>query len=146
MKKEFFRDVLISLSRQSKCVSKRVGVLIVKDDRIISTGYNGTLAGVKNCNEVFDANDFNREQHHHWSIRNEIHAEQNAIAIAAKNGISLNNATCYSSLQPCNSCLMSLVQSGIKEIVYLQEYDKSDYSQELLQKLKAENIVIRKFD
>jgi dCMP deaminase len=146
MKKEFFRDVLISLSKQSKCVSKKVGVLIVKDDRIISTGYNGTLAGVKNCDEVFDANDFDREQHHHWSIRNEIHAEQNAIAIAAKNGISLNNSICYSSLQPCNSCLMSLVQSGVKEIVYLQEYDKSDYSLELIQKLKEENIIIRKFD
>jgi dCMP deaminase len=145
MKEEFFKEVLMALSKQSKCVSKKVGVLLVKDDRIISTGYNGTLSGIKNCNEVFDADNFDREAHHHWSIKNEIHAEQNAIAIAAKNGIALNNAVCYSSLQPCNSCLMSLIQSGVKEIIYLHAYDKSDYSQDLIQKLKADNIIIRQF-
>ena len=79
MEEKFFKKVLLSLSSESKCVSKKVGALIVKDMRIISTGYNGTLSGCKNCNDIFDETNFNRDEHHNWSIKNEIHAEQNAI-------------------------------------------------------------------
>lgn len=141
----FFKEVLDSLSKESKCIAKKVGCLIVKDQRIISMGYNGTLSGLPNCNEEFNSKKFERHEHHDWSLKNEIHAEQNAIAMAAKNGIALAGATCYCSLQPCNSCLMSLIQSGIVKIIYLEAYNKGDYNQNLIQYLDSKNIIFEKF-
>lgn len=145
MNENFFKKVLNDLSQESKCVSRKVSALIVKDQRIISTGYNGTLSGCKNCNEIFDESNFDSNVHHIWSIKNEIHAEQNALAMAAKNGISVDGAICYSSLQPCNTCLLSLVQSGIIEIVYIEPYEKSCYSSDMIEYLKNKNIIIRQF-
>ena len=141
----FFKEVLIALSKQSKCVSRQVGAIIVRDGRIISTGYNGTISGYKNCCDVFDKDNFDPIKHHQWSQKFEIHAEQNAIIQAAKNGISINSCTCYTNLQPCNLCLLLLIQSGIKEIVYLEEYNRSDYGEDLLHLIKDKNIVLRKF-
>ena len=141
MMESFFKETVINLARQSKCSSRKVGCLLVKDNRIISTGYNGTLPKTKHCC------DYNHlpEEHHKWSLLNELHAEQNAIVIAAKNGISLNGCICYSSLQPCNLCLLLLLQVGVKEIVYLEEYERSVYSPEIQEWVKANNIIIRKF-
>ena len=101
MRQEFYIHVLNQLAQESKCVSRQVGCLIVRDDRIISTGYNGTISSAANCNTMFSPTNFNREEHHQWSLLNEVHAEQNAIAVAAKHGISLKDCTCYTSTQPC---------------------------------------------
>lgn len=146
MTEHFFEKMVIELSKESKCVSKQVGAIIVKEGRIISTGYNGTISGYKNCCEVFDKNNFNREDHHKWSKNYEIHAEQNALMMAVKYGISVNNCICYSSLQPCNTCLLLLIQAGIKEIVYKYDYDKCEYDQDLLDFIKLKDIKIRKFE
>lgn len=143
MKQDFFIRVLNELKRESKCVSRQVAALIIKDGRIISTGYNGTLKGAPNCCEVHDPDGFDREQHHKWSLMNEIHAEQNAIAVAAKNGIDVDGCTCYCSLQPCNACLLLLIQSGIKEIVYVDSYDKCDWTPELKDNIDRLGIVLR---
>lgn len=145
MSEQFFLTVVNALAAQSKCVSRQVGAVIVKDGRIISTGYNGTVSGTKNCCEIFD-DSFDAEAHHQWSIKNEIHAEQNAIAMAAKQGISIDGCTCYCSLQPCNTCLLLLIQSGIKEIVYDEIYERSKYHEDLLKTVEAKGIVIRRFD
>lgn len=146
MKDQFFIEVIELLKKESKCVSRKVAALIVKDGRIISTGYNGTLSRTPNCCDFFDADSFDREAHHAWSLKNEIHAEQNAIAVAAKNGISLDGCTCYSSLQPCNTCLLLLAQTGIKRIVYVEPYDKSDYHQDILTALKTLNVELVKYE
>jgi dCMP deaminase len=143
MKEDFFIRVLKDLRKESKCVSRQVACLIVRDGRIISTGYNGTLTGAKNCNEIFDCATFERETHHAWSLVNEIHAEQNAIAVAAKHGVELDNCICYCSLQPCNTCLLLLIQCGIKEIVYLDAYDKCDWSEDLMNNIKRLGIKLR---
>lgn len=139
---EFFKSTVINLSKESKCSSRRVGCLIVKENRIISTGYNGTLPGVKNCSSIFSSS---LDGHHSWSILNELHAEQNAIIMAAKNGISLNGCTCYTSLQPCNTCLLMLLQCGIKEIVYLESYERSNYSEEIVEFMKNNEVIFRRF-
>lgn len=143
MKEDFFIRVLNELKRESKCVSRQVAALIVREGRIISTGYNGTLKGAPNCCELHDRDLFDRETHHKWSLANEIHAEQNAIAMAAKSGIRLDGCTCYCSLQPCNACLLLLVQSGIKEIVYIDPYDKCDWSLGLMQTIDRLGIIVR---
>ena len=112
------------LSQESKCVSKKVGAIIVKEGRIISIGYNGTPAGYENCSDHFNS-DFDREAHHEWSNSHEIHAEMSCLLYAAKNGISIDNSVIYVTLQPCQHCLKNLIQSGITRIYYLFSYDKA---------------------
>jgi dCMP deaminase len=129
---DFFMETAINLSKLSKCVSYQVGAVIVKDSRIISMGYNGTPANFTNCNEVFDKDNFEREKHHEWSNVHEIHAELNAVLFAAKNGIAINECTMYVTLRPCDQCLKNIIQSGIKKVIYLEEYDKQSKNNDLL--------------
>lgn len=119
----FFMDTAVSLSKQSNCVSRKVGAVIVKDDRIVSMGYNGSPKGFTNCSDVFDENNFDRKEHHAWSDVYEIHAEMNAIMFAGKEGIPLKGSTMYVTLKPCDQCLKNLIVSGIKKVYYLTEYD-----------------------
>ena len=143
----FFMITALNLGKLSKCVSKKVGAIIVKDNRIISMGYNGTPRGVKNCCEIFDANNFDREEHHNWSRNSEIHAEMNAIIFAAKNGISIDGATMYVSLEPCRDCIKNICQAGITKIYYNEEYDKNDGLSDTIKNFIKENsIKIEKLD
>jgi len=116
-----FLNIAKELSSASKCVSKQVGAVIVKDGRILSTGYNGTPAGYKNCCDYWN-NEYTPE-HHEWSKTYEIHAEMNAIIWAARKGISIEGATIYVTLEPCSECSKNLIASGIKRIVYSKAYE-----------------------
>jgi dCMP deaminase len=140
-----FLKIALEFSKYSKCVSKKVCALIVKDNRIISTGLNGTLLGFRNCNEIFDPNKFDREEHHKWSLFNEMHAETNAILAAAKNGIKVDQATIYCTLQPCDKCLSSILASGISRIIYHKEYDKAKYCFQVSE-LKNMNIEFKQIE
>ena len=121
---EFFMTIAHIVSKQSHCVRKQVGAVIVKDSRIISIGYNGTPKGYINCDEIFDKNNFDIEKHHEFSVNNEIHAEINAIIYAAKNSVSLENSTLYVTMSPCHDCAKFIVAAGIKEVVYDELYDR----------------------
>lgn len=112
------------LATASKCVSKQVGAIIVKNGRILSTGYNGTPAGHTNCCDHWD-NKYTKE-HHEWSKIYEIHAEMNAIIWAAREGISIKDATIYVTLEPCNECSKNLIASGIKRVVYEKSYEHTN--------------------
>lgn len=138
--KIFFLKTAYLLGQQSKCVSKKVGALIVKNKRIISTGINGTPPGFKNCNEVFDKNNFNREEHHVWSKTYEIHAEMNAIAFAAKHDIGIENSVMYIILQPCDDCLKNIIAAGIKKIYYVYPYDKAGENNNLWSEIEYEKV------
>jgi dCMP deaminase len=138
--KNFFLQTAYLLGQQSKCVSKQVGAVIAKDKRIISTGYNGTPPGFKNCNEVFDPNNFDREEHHKWSKTYEIHAELNAIAFAAKNDIGIDNSEIYCILQPCDDCLKNIIAAGIKKIYYVYSYDMATKNNELWNLIDNEQV------
>jgi dCMP deaminase len=138
--KDIFIKTALLLSQKSKCVSKKVGAVIVKDNRIISMGYNGCVPGFKNCNEVFDENNFIREEHHKWSDKYEIHAEMNLILFSAKNDINISSCDMYVTLHPCDQCIKNLVQSGIKKIYYVYEYDKRTKDNELLSRIEIEKL------
>lgn len=143
---KFFVKTVQELAKQSNCVSHKVGCLIIKDDRIISMGYNGTPAGFKNCSEVF-TDYFDREEHHKWSLRYEIHAEMNALMYAAKNGIATQGATMICSLEPCDNCLKAIIQSGITTLYFLKKYDKKlpydpDFKEYIESKLLIKEISI----
>lgn len=137
MKDQTYMSIAHMIAKESKCVSYQVGAVIVKDGRIIAHGYNGSPTGQKNCCDLHSsqvrpdmwANGYltstGRSEHHHWSNVNEIHAELNAILFAARNGISIDGTTMYVTLTPCIHCAKSLVQSGIKQIIYDKFYDKN---------------------
>jgi dCMP deaminase len=123
MKHKYFFNVALLTSSLSTCISKQVGAVLVKDNRIIATGYNGVASGKKHCNEIF-TEPFNRELHHTWSIFNELHAEENLISLCAKNGIKTKNSKLYLTLSPCITCAKIILAAGISEVHYIKEYDK----------------------
>ncbi|MEN8717649.1 MAG: dCMP deaminase family protein [Sulfurovum sp.] len=121
-----FINIAKEIATASKCVSKQVGAVIVKDGRILSTGYNGTPAGYTNCKDHWNG-EYTKE-HHDWSKTYEIHAEMNALIWAARKGISIEDGTIYVTLEPCSECSKNLIAAGIKEIVYNRAYEHTDSS------------------
>ncbi len=138
---ENFINIALELATASKCVSKQVGAVIVKNGRILSTGYNGTPAGFTNCCDYWDGE--YTSEHHEWSKTYEIHAEMNAIIWAAKEGISIDGATIYVTLEPCSECSKNLIASGIKRIVYAKEYEHT-HSKTISKFIKDNGVVIEK--
>lgn len=122
---KLFMDVALQFASQSKCVSRKVGAVLVRGGRILSTGYNGSPPGWKNCCDRFvNYKAYMREEHIEWSTANEVHAEMNALAWAAKEGTSTDRATIYTTVQPCSDCLKNMVAAGIIEVIYLEKYDR----------------------
>lgn len=96
----------------SHCTRKKVGAIIVKDNMIISDGYNGTPAGFDNCCEDENGNT-------HWYV---LHAEANAILKVAKSTNNSVGATLYQTLSPCRDCSKLIVQAGISRVVFINKY------------------------
>lgn len=103
-------------AKLSYCKRKKVGALIVKDRMIISDGYNGTPSGFENCCE-------DNEGVTHWFV---LHAEANAILKLAGSPQSAKDATLYLTLSPCKECSKLILQSGIKKLVYVDDYKDND--------------------
>ncbi|UNY47076.1 dCMP deaminase [Cronobacter phage LPCS28] len=154
MKSTSLMQLAYIVAQESKCISWKVGALISKDERIISTGYNGTPAGQANCCDVAhdegwtDENGHMHEdcgnKHTEWSQKNEIHAELNAILYAAKRGISIEGATMYVTVSPCADCAKAIAQSGIKQLVYCVDYPRNPDNWTNI--LVESNIIVRKLD
>jgi dCMP deaminase len=101
-----------SWSKLSHCNRKQVGAIIVKDEMIISDGYNGTPGGFDNCCEDDEGNT-------HWYV---LHAEANAILKVAKSTNNCKGATLYLTHSPCKDCSKLVLQAGIKRLVYAEQY------------------------
>ena len=136
-----FINIATELATASKCVSKQVGAVIVKNGRILSTGYNGTPSGYTNCCDHW--NDEYTSEHHEWSKTYEIHAEMNAIIWAAREGISIDGSTIYVTLEPCSECSKNLIASGVKRIVYAKEYEHNN-SATISKFIKDNGVIIEK--
>ena len=108
---EYFKEIVKLTSKRSPCERLKVGCLLVKDNRIISQGYNGFLPGAPHESIIRD----NHEQA-------TVHAEQNSVADCAKRGVSCYNSTAYITHFPCINCFKILCASGIKEIRYIDDY------------------------
>jgi dCMP deaminase len=108
---EYFKEICCVTANRSPCHRLHVGCLIVKDNRIISQGYNGFLPGLPHESIIVD----NHEQA-------TVHAEQNAICDCAKRGVSCLGATAYITHYPCIICARILLASGIREIKYIHDY------------------------
>ncbi|MHA4896620.1 deoxycytidylate deaminase [Pedobacter sp. PWIIR3] len=108
------------LAARSHCVRAHVGAVLAKDTRIISIGYNGPPAGTHNCDEEWPETGCDRDSKGSCSLA--LHAEENAILYAVKNGSKISGATLYTTLSPCIACARLILSSGIKVVLYRDSY------------------------
>jgi dCMP deaminase len=120
---EYFMDITRLVARRSTCIRRQVGALVVKDKRILATGYNGVPTGLAHCEDtgcIREQNNIPSGQRH--ELCRGLHAEQNTIIQAAFHGISINGATLFCTTLPCSICLKMLINAGITAIIYEQGY------------------------
>jgi dCMP deaminase len=115
-----FMNLASDLASRSHCIKAQVGAVLVKDTRIISIGYNGPPAGTHNCDEEWPEHGCPRDSKGSCSLA--LHAEENAILFAVKNGAQLEGATLYTTLSPCLSCARLIFSSGVKKVYYQKSY------------------------
>lgn len=119
-----FMKIAYEVATGSKCVSRQVGAVIVKNNRILSIWYNGTPSWYTNCKDFWKW-EYTKE-HHDWSYKYEIHAEMNAIVWAARNWIKIEWATVYCTYEPCWDCTRAMLWAWIKKIFFSEEYRHHD--------------------
>lgn len=141
----YFIELAGIVKKRSNCLRPSYGALIVKDSRIISTGYNGTPHGIKNCIDGGCERCMKRDKgeiqtHEYQESCICIHAEQNAIIQAAYQGSSTKGAIMYSTISPCSSCAKMIINAGIVRYVYSQPH----HDQEGILLLKSAKVEVRK--
>jgi dCMP deaminase len=117
---DIFMELAVNLAQKSHCIKRRVGAVLTKDTRIISIGYNGPPEGTHNCDEEWPTDGCPRDSKGSCSLA--LHAEQNAILFAVKNGTSIQNATLYVTLSPCIACARIIFTMKIKKVMFLHSY------------------------
>jgi len=140
---EYFLEVAKLVSKRATCIRRRVGAVLVKDKRILATGYNGSPSGLPHCLDIGCLREKLKipsgERH---ELCRGLHAEQNALIQASLYGISLKESTLYATNQPCIICAKMLINAGIKEVVIADGYpDKM-----AMQFLKEAKIQVRKVE
>jgi dCMP deaminase len=153
---EYFMLIAIATRERAECLGRHVGAVLVREGRIVATGYNGTPRGFPRCNasEQGCHRCAHREQYPSGSAYDVcicVHAEQNAILQAARLGYSLEGAHCYTTLRPCFGCLKELRQAGAERVVFLNAWvPNGDIARqayhELLGQLAALGTVIEQLD
>jgi len=140
---EYFMSITKMVAKRSTCMRRHVGAILVRNKRILATGYNGAPSGLRHCSEVGcirkDSNIPSGERH---ELCRGLHAEQNAIIQAACHGISIQGATLYCTNKPCVICTKMIINAGIKEIYYAEGYD-DPMSDKMLQEA---GIKVRRLD
>lgn len=141
---DYFMSIAKVVATRSNCIKRKVAAIIVKDKRIISTGYNGTPRGVRNCNEggcprckAFSESGKNLGECYCS------HGEENAIVQAAYHGISVKGAVLYTTFSPCLICTKMIINAGIAEVVYNAEYPLAG---EAFALLKEAGVIVRKHE
>jgi len=143
----YFMALAKLAASRSTCLSRPAGCVIVRDKQVISSGYNGSMPGVPHCSD--DGECYRRKimikGAEKYDFCRSIHAEANAIALAAKEGLSLNGSTAYMTLFPCFSCIKLIVRAGIKEVVYELGYESivSERDQRWKEALEETHVKIR---
>jgi len=122
----YFMNITNLVAERSTCTRRAVGAVLVKDKRILSTGYNGAPSGLKHCREVGCLREqLGVESGKMHELCRGIHAEQNAIIQAAYHGVSVKGAVIYCTNQPCSICARMIINAGIQKIYYQSGYADS---------------------
>lgn len=127
--KEYFKEIVEVTAKRSPCSRLQVGCLLVKENRIISQGYNGFLPGSLHISKVINGHE-----------QATVHAEQNAITDCAKRGVSCDGSDAYITHYPCVNCMKLLCASGIKNIYYINDYRNDDMVNYFLNQSTMEKI------
>ena len=136
----YYMDIAHAVSARSNCVRRRVGALVVVQKSIISTGYNGSPMGVRNCSDggcPRCTSDAPPGAGYDTCIC--VHAEQNAFLLAARRGNATAGGILYSTMRPCFGCAKEAIQAGIREIVFDQPYEYEPELEEAYRQLIAES-------
>ncbi|MGB9876628.1 MAG: deoxycytidylate deaminase [bacterium] len=140
---EYFMQIARVVATRSTCLRRQVGAVLVKEKRILTTGYNGAPRGLPHCLEVGCL----REQlgipsGERQELCRGLHAEQNAIIQAAYYGVSIEGATLYCTHQPCITCAKMLINAGIRRIVYEEPYP-DELAEQMLREAGVEMVKIK---
>lgn len=131
---EYFLEIADLVSRRSTCLRRRVGAVLVKDKRILATGYNGVPSKIRHCSVTGCMREkLNIPSGERHELCRGLHAEQNAFLQAALHGTSVKDACLYSTTQPCVICAKMIINAGIKKIVI-----RGDYPDKMSKDLLAE--------
>ena len=128
---EYFMLIAVATRQRAECLGRHVGAVLVREGRIVATGYNGTPRGFPRCNEQEGGCHRCADKDRYpsgvaYDVCICVHAEQNAVLQAARLGYSCDGAACYTTLRPCFGCLKELYQSGVSAVRYLNEWTPSD--------------------
>lgn len=137
---EYFMTIAEEVAKRSTCIRRQIGAVVVKDKRILATGYNNVPSGISHCDEVGCLREQERiPSGERAELCRGIHAEQNAVIQAARYGTPIDGAVIYTTTHPCVLCTKILINCGVVEIVY-----GGSYPDELSKKMIAESgITIR---
>ena len=139
---DYFMEIAALVAKRSTCLRRAVGAIIVKDKRILATGYNGAPSGIAHCAEVGCLRETMQiasgERH---ELCRGIHAEQNAIIQAAYHGVPIQGASLYCTNLPCSICTKMLINAGIQKIYYRSGY-ADQLSRDLLEEAEIEVVKI----
>jgi len=120
---EYFMEIALLVAKRSTCRRRKVGAILVRDKRLLCTGYNGAPSGLRHCLEIGclrEEMELPSGQRH--ELCRGLHAEQNVIIQAALHGISIRDATLYCTNLPCSICAKMLINAGVKQVVYHSGY------------------------
>ena len=139
---EYFMDIVMLVARRSTCLRRSVGAILVKDKRILATGYNGAPSGIRHCLEVGCLREKmmvpSGERH---ELCRGLHAEQNAIIQSALHGVSLKGATVYCTNHPCVICAKMIINAGIVRVFYRDGYQDA-MAREMLEEAGIETVCL----
>ena len=141
---EYFIGLMAEVGKRATCERGRSGSLIVKEKRILATGYVGSPPGLRHCDEIGPLmkqvldEDGTARQH---CVRT-IHAEQNAICQAARYGISLEGTTLYCKMEPCRTCAMLIISAGIIKVIAQRRYHAAQETREMFKLAGVELVII----
>ena len=141
-KENYYLDIAETVLERSTCLRRQYGAIIVRNDEIVSTGYNGVPEGMTNCLDGGCLRCQNPNGRFPSGTGYDlcicVHAEQNAILSAARFGIAVANSTLYTTMQPCFGCAKEIAQAKITEVVYLHPWVPTDVDPEMDRDKKAE--------
>jgi dCMP deaminase len=141
---QYFMDIARQVAARSNCMKRQVAAVIVSDRRIVSTGYNGTPRGVKNCNEggCPRCNGFSESGKNLEECLCS-HGEENAIVQASYHGIAIKDATLYTTYSPCLLCSKMIINAGIRRVVYNEAYPLNDTATRMLKEAGVELVKLK---
>ena len=141
---QYFMDIAKQVAARSNCMKRQVAAVIVSDRRIISTGYNGTPRGVKNCNEggCPRCNGFSESGRNLEECLCS-HGEENAIVQASYHGIAIRDATLYTTYSPCLMCSKMIINAGIRKVVFNEAYPLNDTATAMLKEAGVDLVRVK---